>query len=60
MKMFDTIAAIATPLGSGGVAIIRVSGAASYKVRSTELIAARYMMESHPMFFHRSMENKIR
>ena len=26
MKMFDTIAAIATPIGSGGVAIIRVSG----------------------------------
>ena len=32
MKMFDTIAAIATPLGSGGVAIIRVSGADSEKV----------------------------
>lgn len=26
MKIFDTIAAIATPLGSGGIAIIRVSG----------------------------------
>ena len=32
MKMFDTIAAFATPLGSGGVAIIRVSGADSEKV----------------------------
>ncbi|MEG1880365.1 MAG: GTPase, partial [Oscillospiraceae bacterium] len=26
MKLYDTIAAIATPIGSGGVAIIRVSG----------------------------------
>ncbi len=26
MKMFDTIAAIATPIGSGGIAIIRISG----------------------------------
>ena len=33
--------------------------AASYKVRSTELIAARYMMESHPIFLHKSMENRI-
>ena len=32
MKCFDTIAAIATPLGSGGVAINRVSGADSEKV----------------------------
>ena len=26
MKFFDTICAIATPMGSGGVAIIRISG----------------------------------
>ena len=32
MKMLETIAAIATPLGSGGVAIIRVSGADYEKV----------------------------
>lgn len=35
MKMFDTIAAIATPLGSGGVAIIRVSGAVLKKFPKT-------------------------
>ena len=26
MKIFDTIAAIATPVGVGGIAIIRISG----------------------------------
>ena len=29
MKMFDTIAAIATPVGVGGIAIIRLSGEAA-------------------------------
>lgn len=32
MKIFDTIAAIATPIGSGGIAIIRVSGEDSEKI----------------------------
>lgn len=32
MKIFDTIAAIATPLGSGGIAIIRVSGENSQEI----------------------------
>lgn len=32
MKIFDTIAAIATPLGSGGIAIIRVSGENSREI----------------------------
>ncbi len=32
MKIFDTIAAIATPLGSGGIAIIRISGENSQEI----------------------------
>ena len=34
MNMFDTIAAIATPIGSGGVAIIRVSGERAEEIAS--------------------------
>ena len=32
MKEFDTICGIATPLGEGGISIIRVSGSDSLKV----------------------------
>lgn len=32
MKLHDTIAAIATPIGSGGIAILRISGADSEKI----------------------------
>ena len=32
MKFFDTIAAIATPLGSGGIAVIRISGEEAVKI----------------------------
>ena len=32
MKLFDTIAAIATPQGYGGVAIIRISGENSQEI----------------------------
>ncbi len=34
MKEFDTIAAIATPIGEGGVAIIRISGENALKIAS--------------------------
>lgn len=34
MKMFDTIAAIATPVGIGGIAIIRISGETSEEIAS--------------------------
>lgn len=53
MKFFDTVAAIATPIGSGGIAIIRISGEES--VSSAEKIAfpvsgkALSSAESHKM-----------
>jgi tRNA modification GTPase len=37
----DTIAAIATPLGTGGVGIIRISGSASWKVAQTLIPSAQ-------------------
>ncbi len=37
MKLYDTIAAIATPIGSGGIAILRISG------RDAEAIAGRVL-----------------
>lgn len=35
MKEFDTIAAVATPLGEGGISIIRISGDKSLVIVSS-------------------------
>ena len=40
MKIYDTIAAVATPIGSGGVAIIRVSGEDAVRI-SQSIIKTR-------------------
>ena len=32
LQEFDTIAAIATPLGTGGVGVIRISGEKSFEI----------------------------
>ena len=34
LQEFDTITAIATPLGTGGVGVIRISGADSFNIMS--------------------------
>ncbi len=39
MKFFDTIAAISTPVGTGGVAIIRISGEDSVQITSDMVLA---------------------
>lgn len=53
MKMFDTIAAIATPIGSGGVAIIRISGESSESIAAsvvqTKSGKAVSALESHKL-----------
>lgn len=45
IQEFDTIAAIATPLGTGGVGVIRISGGGSFKIveklLSQELVAGK-------------------
>lgn len=40
MKLFDTIAAVSTPRGKGGVAIIRISGADAHKIGNAVFSAA--------------------
>ncbi len=40
MKLYDTIAAIATPIGSGGIAILRISGADAITV--AEMVVSAY------------------
>ena len=39
MKVFDTIAAIATPYGKGGVAVIRISGADAIAIADRIFVA---------------------
>lgn len=54
MKIFDTIAATATPLGSGGIAIIRVSGedseAIARKIIRTKSGKPLKELESHKLY----------
>ena len=53
MKLNDTIAAIATPRGSGGIAIIRISGGDSEKIASEIILPYNnktiFDLESHKL-----------
>ena len=53
MKFFDTIGAIATPLGNGGIAVIRISGedAVSYAEKLIFPLGGKNFsdLESHKM-----------
>ena len=54
MKMFDTIAAVATPIGVGGIAVIRISGegAAGAAEKITRLKNGKSLSdgESHKLY----------
>ncbi len=41
MKLFDTIAAIATPIGKGGVAMIRISGERAVEIADMMFVSAK-------------------
>ena len=44
LQEFDTIAAIATPIGTGGVGVIRISGEKSFEI--TDKIYSRHNLEA--------------
>ena len=50
MKETDTIAALATAPGAGGIAIVRVSGPRAEEIQRTLFIPARHF-ESHRMYY---------
>lgn len=60
MKLNDTIAAIATPRGSGGIAIIRISGGDSEKIASEIILPYNnktiFDLESHKLTLCRICE----
>ena len=57
MKEFDTICAIATPIGEGGVAIIRISGENALSIASKIFVAKNNCdvknMQTYTMKCHR-------
>ncbi len=64
MKLNDTIAAIATPRGAGGIAIIRISGAEAESIAAKTVLPAKnksvYGLESHKLTLCKICDGKSR
>lgn len=56
----DTIAAIATPPGEGGIAIIRISGARALEVAATVFTGPVYSYKSHTAHYGRIIDSEKR